>query len=145
MGFGYLGYFSGFDHGQPVDGIYALKITQRDINISNHKSIESDIMRFIEEIERDQANRGLVLDFSDVAEIDPAGVGFLVQLAERAQKIGRCYGLASINNEVYKVLKLTKMTEEIFKGLIFKSMGEAYKRLKNFVPGKGGEAQNMDG
>ena len=136
MGFGYLGYFAGFDHGQQVNGLYTLKVTENTITISNHKNLETDIMRFMEEIERDDKNRGIIIDFSEVTEIDPSGVGFLVHLAERGDKIGRCYALASINNEVYKVLKLTKMTEEIFKDLIFKSVAAAQKGLKEYVSPK---------
>ena len=133
MGYGQLGFFAGFDHGQAVNGFYALKITESDVNISNYKSLETDIARFLVEIERDEENKGIILDFSDVDQIDSAGVGFLVESSDRAMKNGHFCALANVNNTVYKVLKLTAMTEEIFKDLIFKSLDEAYEALKDYV------------
>jgi len=82
-------------------------------------------MRFMDEFTRDKENKGIILDF--------AGVGFLVESSERARKDGHCCALANVNNQVYKVLKLTAMTEEIFKDLIFKSVDEAYQALKDYT------------
>lgn len=134
MGYGYLGYFAGFDHGKPTDGLFALKLIDRDINISNYKSLEVDITRFVDEITRDKTNKGIVLDFATVDYIDSSGVGLLVKVSGRAKKNGYCCALANISSSVYKVLKLTAMTEQVFKDMIFKSVDEAYRALKDYTP-----------
>ena len=138
MGYGYLGYFAGFDHTQPTNGLFAVKLIDRDINVSNYKGLEVDIIRLLEEMTRDEDNKGIILDFTGVDYIDSSGVGLLVKASEHAGKKGHCCALANVNTNVYKVLKLTAMTDEIFRDLIFKSVPEAYEALKDYAPPKEG-------
>lgn len=141
MGYGYLGYFAGFDHTQPTNGLFALNLIDKDINVSNYKGLEVDVIRFLNEMTRDPENKGIILDFSGVDYIDSSGVGLLVKASDYARKNGYCCALADVNDNVYKVLKLTAMTEEIFRDLIFKSVAEAYGLLKNYTPPRENEEE----
>ena len=57
----------------------------------------------------DAANGQLVLDFSAVGRIDPAGLVALEEFAGIADGRGVKLALRGVNVEVYKVLKLAKL------------------------------------
>ncbi len=56
------------------------------------------------------ADGAVVLDFSAVPRIDPDAIDALDQLAALADEIGVRLVLRGVNVEVYKVLKLVKLT-----------------------------------
>jgi len=58
----------------------------------------------------DNADGELVLDFSSVSRIDPAAVKALDELAAAADEKNVTVVLRSVNIDVYKVLKLVKLT-----------------------------------
>lgn len=58
----------------------------------------------------DSAEGELVLDFSSVARVDANALKTLEQLAGLAQQKGVKLALRGINVEIYKVLKLIKLT-----------------------------------
>ena len=55
-------------------------------------------------------NGHVVLDFSAVRRIDPAGLAAMEELAGLADGQGVKVALRGVNIEVYKVLKLAKLT-----------------------------------
>jgi len=57
----------------------------------------------------DKANGQMVLDFSTVRRVDPAGLSALQELAVIAEGRGVKLALRGVNSEVYKVLKLAKL------------------------------------
>ncbi len=58
----------------------------------------------------DAANGHMVLDFSPVWRVDPAAVAAIEELAGIADGKGVRLALRGVNIEVYKVLKLAKLT-----------------------------------
>ncbi len=52
----------------------------------------------------------VVLDFAAVQRIDPAALEAMEELADRADELGIRLVLRGVNVEVYKVLKLVKLT-----------------------------------
>ncbi|HXP86316.1 MAG TPA: STAS domain-containing protein [Bryobacteraceae bacterium] len=58
----------------------------------------------------DKANGQAVLDFSTVRRVDPAGLCAMEELAGIADGRGVKLALRGVNIEVYKVLKLAKLT-----------------------------------
>ncbi len=52
----------------------------------------------------------VVLDFSAVQRIDPASIDAMEELADKAGDLGVRLVLRGVNVEVYKVLKLVKLT-----------------------------------
>jgi anti-anti-sigma regulatory factor len=58
----------------------------------------------------DSANGELVLDFSSVRRIDPGAVRALQALAATADEKTVKVALRGVNIEIYKVLKLVKLT-----------------------------------
>ncbi|MFI5107263.1 MAG: STAS domain-containing protein [Terriglobales bacterium] len=57
----------------------------------------------------DKANGQMVLDFSTVLRVDPAGLCAMEELAGIADGRGVKLALRGVNIEVYKVLKLAKL------------------------------------
>ena len=57
----------------------------------------------------DKANGQMVLDFSTVRRVDPAGLSALQELAVIAEGRGVKLALRGVNSDVYKVLKLAKL------------------------------------
>jgi len=57
----------------------------------------------------DQANGQMVLDFSTVRRVDPAGLAAMQELATIADGRGVKLALRGVNIDVYKVLKLAKL------------------------------------
>jgi anti-anti-sigma regulatory factor len=55
------------------------------------------------------ANGQLVLDFSSVRRVDPAGLSAMEELAGVADGRGVKLALCGVNIDVYKVLKLAKL------------------------------------
>ncbi|MGQ9628792.1 MAG: STAS domain-containing protein [bacterium] len=129
MGYGPHGYFAGFDHGPAERGLYAIRVLEEEININNSRDLEQDITRFIDAIKRDEGTKGIILDLGGVGRIDSSGVGMLVTVHRYASDSNFVCALADVGKEVYRVLKLTAMTQEIFRELIFKSVEEAYKNI----------------
>lgn len=58
----------------------------------------------------DTADGELVLDFALVRRIDPGAIGAMEKLASSADDKGVKVVLRSVNVEVYKVLKLVRLT-----------------------------------
>jgi len=58
----------------------------------------------------DGAEGELVLDFSSIVRMDPAAINALDDLALAADQKGVKVALRGVNVDVYKVLKLVKMT-----------------------------------
>ncbi len=58
----------------------------------------------------DSAGGELVLDFSSVRRIDPSAIGAMEKLAAVAGEKGVKVALCGVTVEVYKVLKLVKLT-----------------------------------
>lgn len=56
------------------------------------------------------ANGDAVLDFSSVRRIDPGALDAMEELADKADELGLQLVLQGVNVEVYKVLKLVKLT-----------------------------------
>ncbi len=59
----------------------------------------------------DSAEGELVLDFSSVRRVDPPALKAMEHLAGLAQEKGVKLALRGVNVEVYKVLKLMKLTQ----------------------------------
>jgi len=58
----------------------------------------------------DTAGREVVLDFSSVQRIDPGALSAMEKLADRADDKSVKVALRGVNVDVYKVLKLLKLT-----------------------------------
>ncbi len=61
----------------------------------------------------DGANGEITLDFSPVRQIDASMVGALEQLIERAEEKDVKVALRGVNVDVYKVLKLVKLSSRL--------------------------------
>ena len=56
------------------------------------------------------SNADVVLDFSKLARVDASAIAALQQFASKAEQKGANVTLKNVNVDVYKVLKLVKLT-----------------------------------
>ncbi len=71
-------------------------------------NLADDLLDACERLE--SADEEVVLDLSSVRRIDPAAITAIDHLAACADELGVRVVLRGVNIEVYKVLKLTKLT-----------------------------------
>jgi anti-anti-sigma regulatory factor len=88
------------------------EITVQTESIPSEVGSESAVQIAQQALDRaGNAEGEIVLDFSSVRRIDPAALQLLEQLARETAAKGVAVVLRSINIDVYRVLKLMKLTE----------------------------------
>jgi anti-anti-sigma regulatory factor len=61
----------------------------------------------------EKADADLILDFSSVRRLDASAIGALEKLTQTAETRGVTVRLSEVNVDVYKVLKLVKLTTKL--------------------------------
>src|SRR5215213_1517279 len=80
---------------------------------------ETEILRSAVQFASD--TRDIILDLSNVTNVDAHGLGVLLQLREQSLARGIHFGIMNVNKRVYRVFEITRLTTvfEINRGVEF--------------------------
>jgi anti-anti-sigma factor len=102
------------------DGLFIIKIVMKEV----HTLDVPDLKEKLQETIIDKGIKRMIVDLTDVKMITSSGIGIFLNINQSLKSQLR---LASANEEVKKVLDLTKVTSVI---KLFKSLDEAISSFK---------------